>query len=441
MRTSFISNGARRRLRRTCVRGGRLRRQRQRVERRPTASTSRERHGAAVVVVRASDYKGSGSRDVIIASDLPLQGAGRAQTTQMVQAIKFALKQRNLKAGGKQIGYQSCDDSTAQAGAWDSAKCAANARAYAANKIVIGVVGTFNSGLREDHRADAEPCEPRPDGDGQPGEHESGPDDEGPGAAPVSRTSTTRPARATTPASWRTTRSRARRTQCSRSRSALKKVYVLNDKQTYGAASRRRSRTLRRSSGSRSSATRAGTRSSPATRRSRTRSREGADGVFLGGIICNNGAKLIKDLKAGRSEATADPRRTASAIRQVERGTAADGAYMSVAGQPPNGPDGRGQDVRRRLRQPRSAQRRTRTRSTARRRCTSCSTPSTSPTARGASVAKSLFGLKITDGIIGTFTINEKGDTSLKPITIYQQTGRDAQTDQDDRSAGEPPRG
>ena len=27
----------------------------------------------------------------------------------------------------------------------------------------------------------------------------------------------------------------------------------------------------------------------------------------------------------------------------------------------------------------------------------------------------------MTDGIIGTFTINAKGDTSLNPITIYQQ--------------------
>ena len=91
-------------------------------------------------------YEGSGSPQFIVASDLPLQGAGRAQTTQMVQAIKYALKQRGFKAGKYTIGYQSCDDSTAQAGAWDSAKCASNARAYAGNNSVIGVVGTFNSG-------------------------------------------------------------------------------------------------------------------------------------------------------------------------------------------------------------------------------------------------------------------------------------------------------
>src|SRR5439155_15955263 len=37
-------------------------------------------------------------------------------------------------------------DSTAQTGGGDSAKCATNGRLYAANKSVIGVVGTFNSG-------------------------------------------------------------------------------------------------------------------------------------------------------------------------------------------------------------------------------------------------------------------------------------------------------
>jgi ABC-type branched-subunit amino acid transport system substrate-binding protein len=38
-----------------------------------------------------------------------------------------------------------------------------------------------------------------------------------------------------------------------------------------------------------------------------------------------------------------------------------------------------------------------------------------------SAVAKNMFGLKITNGILGTFTINDKGDTSLTPITIYQQ--------------------
>ena len=68
-------------------------------------------------------YKGSGSPDYIIASDLPLQGSGRTQTVQMTEAIKFILKQHDFKAGDTTIGYQSCDDSTAQQGKWASEKC------------------------------------------------------------------------------------------------------------------------------------------------------------------------------------------------------------------------------------------------------------------------------------------------------------------------------
>ena len=92
-------------------------------------------------------YKGSGQPQFTIVSDLPLQGAGRAQNLLMGQAIRYVLeKQYSFKAGKYSIGYQECDDSTAQAGRYDPAVCSANARAYAAERKVIGVLGTFNSG-------------------------------------------------------------------------------------------------------------------------------------------------------------------------------------------------------------------------------------------------------------------------------------------------------
>ena len=94
-------------------------------------------------------YEGDGSPQYLIASDLPLQGSGRTQTVQMTEAIQYILKQANFKAGDYTIGYQSCDDSTAQAGKWDSAKCSSNANDYANNNSVIGVIGTFNSGCAE----------------------------------------------------------------------------------------------------------------------------------------------------------------------------------------------------------------------------------------------------------------------------------------------------
>jgi ABC-type branched-subunit amino acid transport system substrate-binding protein len=40
-----------------------------------------------------------------------------------------------------------------------------------------------------------------------------------------------------------------------------------------------------------------------------------------------------------------------------------------------------------------------------------------------AATTKVVFGLTVTNGILGTFTINSSGDTNLQPITIYKQVG------------------
>ena len=71
---------------------------------------------------------------MLLASDFPLQGSSRTQTIQIVEAIRYLLEQSNYKAGDHNVAYQSCDDSTAQAGKWDSGKCSTNAQAYAGNE-------------------------------------------------------------------------------------------------------------------------------------------------------------------------------------------------------------------------------------------------------------------------------------------------------------------
>ena len=90
-------------------------------------------------------YGGSGAPDHVIVSDFPMQGGASATTVPMAAAIRFALVQHRFRAGPYTIGYQACDDATAQAGNWDQGKCVANARSYAANPDVIGVVGAHNS--------------------------------------------------------------------------------------------------------------------------------------------------------------------------------------------------------------------------------------------------------------------------------------------------------
>src|SRR3989440_2211786 len=65
----------------------------------------------------------------------------------MQKAIQYVLdKQYHFKVGKYTVGYQGCDDSTAETGGWDAGKCTSNGRAYASDTSVMGVLGTFNSG-------------------------------------------------------------------------------------------------------------------------------------------------------------------------------------------------------------------------------------------------------------------------------------------------------
>jgi branched-chain amino acid transport system substrate-binding protein len=64
----------------------------------------------------------------------------------MAAGVQAVLREHGYRAGRFTVGYQSCDDSTVQSGSFDWARCLANARAYAADPQVIGVVGTYNSG-------------------------------------------------------------------------------------------------------------------------------------------------------------------------------------------------------------------------------------------------------------------------------------------------------
>jgi len=102
------------------------------------------------------------SADVLIASDLPLQGAAQERSERMNDAIRIALDRANWRAGELAVAFQACDDSLADTGAWDPATCRENAEAYAAAEDLIGVIGTYNSGCAEG-RGEQRPALPRPE--------------------------------------------------------------------------------------------------------------------------------------------------------------------------------------------------------------------------------------------------------------------------------------
>jgi branched-chain amino acid transport system substrate-binding protein len=87
-----------------------------------------------------------GGETVNVYSSLPLQGATSPQTTAMVEGIRLALQQQQGKAGDLTVKYTSLDDSTAQAGTWTPEATSANARRVAQDDAAVAYIGEFNSG-------------------------------------------------------------------------------------------------------------------------------------------------------------------------------------------------------------------------------------------------------------------------------------------------------
>jgi branched-chain amino acid transport system substrate-binding protein len=92
-------------------------------------------------------YEGEGEPDVVVVSSMPRRGGDAPATKHIVDAIEFVLHEREFRAGRFRVGFQSCDDTVA--GRPDAGQCTRNARAYVATKSVVGVIGPFISGCAE----------------------------------------------------------------------------------------------------------------------------------------------------------------------------------------------------------------------------------------------------------------------------------------------------
>jgi branched-chain amino acid transport system substrate-binding protein len=109
---------------------------------------------AAVAAVGVAGCGGGGSSsggsvsgsNLTVYSSLPLQGASRPQSQALVNGMKLALQQANNKAGKFNVKYVSLDDSTAQSGKWDPGQVSSDARKAASDKTTILYLGEFNSG-------------------------------------------------------------------------------------------------------------------------------------------------------------------------------------------------------------------------------------------------------------------------------------------------------
>ncbi len=370
-------------------------------------------------------YEGEGSPELLIASDLPLQGANRALTTEMADAIEFILAQQDFKVGDKTIGYQSCDDATAQAGSWDSAKCSANARSYANNQSVVGVVGTFNSGCAKleipvANRAPNGPLAYVSPANTYPGLTISGPGTESGEPDNYYPTGQRNYARVV----WNDQFQGAADAEFAESL-GLKKVYVLTDKETYGNGIATLFGQYAKKLGIEILPSRPEAWDKKASSYDAIASKiksSGADAVFLGGIICNNGGKLIKDLRTalGPDVTIFGPDGWTPISATIEgAGGAAEGMYITQPGIPNDQLTGAGKqfvdDFTAKIGH--------------------APDPYTSYAAQAtqvllsaiekadgerSEVAANLTNLDVTGGVLGDFKIDENGDTTLGTVGVWQ---------------------
>jgi len=91
-------------------------------------------------------YGGPGRPQFLVAAVTPLQGQFKDHGVQTAQALKLVLARACWRAGPYRVGLQVCDETSASSDFADPKKCASNARAFARDKSVLAVVGPLFSG-------------------------------------------------------------------------------------------------------------------------------------------------------------------------------------------------------------------------------------------------------------------------------------------------------
>jgi len=383
----------------------------------------------------ALEYEGEGEPDVLLASDFPLQGSSRTQTIQIVEAIRYLLEQSNFKAGDHNVAYQSCDDATAQAGKWDSGKCSTNAQAYAGNEAVVGVIGTFNSGCAA---IEIPVLNQAPGGgvamispantyvcltEGGPGCDATEPDKYYPaGTRNYARVVAHDAYQGAAVAEFA-------------KEQGVTSVYILNDKEAYGLGVATNFRNAAESVGIKIAGFDAwDPKAAGYEALFRKIGQSDADAVFLGGLIDENGAQVIKDKVSVLGPNDGDVKLFAPdgfTTQQTidEAPEAAAGMFLSVAGVPIDEFEGEGAEFAEEFR-PRlggkpidpyaiygaqAAQ-------------IMLDAIAASDGSRGDVIAK-MFEANVSDGFLGSFEINENGDPSgaegaVVGFTIYRATDK-----------------
>jgi branched-chain amino acid transport system substrate-binding protein len=90
-------------------------------------------------------YGRPGRPRFLIVNSSGYQGPHKGHGVQTAQAMKMVLADRGWRAGPYTIGMQTCEETSARTGQPSAEKCRRNARAFAEDRSVLGVVGPLYS--------------------------------------------------------------------------------------------------------------------------------------------------------------------------------------------------------------------------------------------------------------------------------------------------------
>jgi branched-chain amino acid transport system substrate-binding protein len=339
----------------------------------------------------------------------------------MQKAIQFILARHHFRAGKFAVAYQACDDSTSETDQGDLAKCSANAKAYAGNATVIGVIGTISSHcsaveLPILNQAPQGPLALVSASNTNVGLTHAGPGTE-PGEPgryyPTGKRSFVRVISADD-AQGAADALLAKRLQ-------LQRVFVLDDRESYGFTVvipfLHAARALRLNVVGRASWAETQTDFSALARHVAASK---PDGVFLGGFGCPACAALIKQLRAaiGLRPALIAPDGWAPLPALIQTtGPASRGMYLSIPGLPASRMGPLGREVAAKFGPGRLG-------SGGAPYAAQATEVLLEAIARSsgtrASVVAQLYKLRFKNGILGSFRFDRSGDPTLNPVTVFR---------------------
>jgi branched-chain amino acid transport system substrate-binding protein len=363
---------------------------------------------------------GGGKADTIkIVSSLPRTGSSKGQTDTIVNAIKQCLDDAGNKAGKFKIEYEDLDDATAAKGQWDAAKESENANKAINDKDVMVYIGTFNSGaakvsiplLNNKNLVMISPANTYP-GLTKPGKGEANePKVYQPTGKPnYSRVVPADDLQGAVGANWA-------------KQLGVKTVYVLHDTQLYGQGIAQVFQDSAKKLGLDVKGFE-GIDGKASDYRALAQKIKGTNPelVYFGGITQQNAGKLWKDLRStlGTSVKLMGPDGIFEKAFLDDAGDAAEGTYVTFGGVPPDKLAGKGADWYKTYKDKFKSE----PEAYAAYGYESCRVALTAIEKAGkkdrAAIRDAVFSIKDFDGVLGKWSFDQNGDTTLTQMSGQQ---------------------